>query len=203
MSNVIVSLIILVILIILCVFACIYWYDDITDSQTGAAIGEDCTLHTDCAGWGAGATDNACCNGKCTQKLVDWAGVGYCPDDCFGREGGSAGTCNSDGTVGTPLGEACTLHTDCTGWGAGATDNACCNGICKQKVAGYCNSAIGEACATAYDCAGYSLGTAPGTYCCSGKCAQKQKDWVGAYYCPSECVGTFAGQPGTCSSGST
>ena len=31
------------------------------------------------------------------------------------------------------IGQPCTFHEDCSGYGLGTTDNACCDGTCKQK----------------------------------------------------------------------
>ena len=36
----------------------------------------------------------SCCSGKCKQKLNDWAGVKYCPNECVGKFGGKKGTCD-------------------------------------------------------------------------------------------------------------
>ena len=140
------------------------------NSVPGAEIGQPCSLHTDCKGWGPGATQNACCNGKCTQKQKDWANVGYCPHECVGTFGGKPGTCGrTSSTPSTPsgppppsgprpIGSPCSLHTDCAGWGAGTTAVACCR----------------------------------------GRCTRKKKDWAGVGYCPHECVGSFGGKPGSC-----
>lgn len=44
-----------------------------------------------------------------------------------------------------------------------------------------------------------------GTWCCQadgkGMCQNKVRDWAGAYYCASDCVGKFLGSPGTCELG--
>lgn len=119
-------------------------------------IGSACTLHTDCEGWGPGATAIACCNNKCTQKMKDWAGIGYCPADCVGSPTGKPGTC---GIYSWPRekGEPCKSHTDCKGWGPGATQMACCKGKCTQKKkdwagTGYCP----------FECVG-GIGKKPGT----------------------------------------
>lgn len=116
-------------------------------------LDEACGLHTDCKDWGPGATQIACCQGKCTKKQVDWAGIGYCPNECVGRSGGQPGSCGDKTTPGTKLGGSCSAHTDCNGWGPGATQNACCNGICTKKrkdwaEVGYCP----------HECMGHPLG---------------------------------------------
>eukprot|EP01084_Bolivina_argentea_P129224 228255_1 len=80
------------------------------------ALGESCSVNTDCNNNGQGATQNACCLDVCTQKVPDWAGVGYCPHVCTGAPGASPGTC--------PLkqdGESCSIYKDCA-------DKCCING---------------------------------------------------------------------------
>ena len=57
--------------------------------------GETCNIHSDCGGWIAGTAGTlACCQGKCQKQLRDWAGIGYCPNECRGSPGGASGTCN-------------------------------------------------------------------------------------------------------------
>ena len=55
--------------------------------------GEPCKVHTDCQGWGPDTTAFACCQGTCQQKKKDWAGVGYCPNECKGGAFSPAGSC--------------------------------------------------------------------------------------------------------------
>ena len=50
-----------------------------------------------------------------------------------------------------------------------------------------CLKDLGIGCNSNDECKGNSSGTASGTGCCEGKCAQKVLDWVGAYYCQNEC----------------
>lgn len=116
--------------------------------QNPAQLGEVCTLHTDCEGYGAGSTDVACCEGKCTRKVPDWAGVGYCPSECksgpAGVPGSDSGTCQMYSWP-RSLNEPCANHTDCQGFGTGPTDVACCQGKCVKKLpdwagVGYCPS---------------------------------------------------------------
>jgi len=56
--------------------------------------GQPCDTHAACQGWvAAQAGTLACCNGTCTPLKRDWAGIGYCPDDCVGCFGCGRGTC--------------------------------------------------------------------------------------------------------------
>eukprot|EP00051_Salpingoeca_urceolata_P010284 m.125233 g.125233 ORF g.125233 m.125233 type:complete len:1039 (-) comp16648_c0_seq2:95-3211(-) len=193
-------------------------------------VGRTCVLHTDCAGWGSGATQNACCNGVCATKKRDWAGVGYCPHECRGCPAALCAT-NTCGTENWPraIGDTCTVHTDCAGYGAGATAAACCGGKCASKKkdwagVGYCPGdcygcpsdvsgcykgscgavnwprRIGETCKRHTDCSGWGAGTRDNA-CCNGRCAQKVADWAGVGYCPHECAGAFGAAGGTCYSG--
>ena len=180
-------------------------------------LGEACTAHHNCIGWGPGLNDVACCSSKCTRKIADWAKVGYCPAECVGLPGGAPGSC---GLLGFPraLGEACNLHTDCQGYGPNPTDVACCTAVnsvtsvCTAKVKdfagvgycpaecrgglfdapGTCNSglsyprALGQSCALAVECANWDSST-QATGCCSGTCQELKKDYLGAWFCSSEC----------------
>ena len=113
--------------------------------------------------------------------------------------------------LGVPAGGSCTAHTDCDGYGLGATDMACCQGICEQKKldwagVGYCafeckgcptcslgtcpKRLIGQSCNYSVDCSSGS--------CCNGICQYKRRDWANICYCPNVCVGSFAGAAGTC-----
>lgn len=152
--------IVAVIMLLVCLSSCVYLFASgglfPKIFKTPQGLGEDCTLHTDCKGWGSGPTDIACCENKCTKKMKDWAGIGYCPDECIGTPAGEKGTC---GAYHWPRikGEPCTAHTDCKGWGPGATAMACCKGKCTQKKkdwagTGYCPS----------ECVG-GIGKKPGT----------------------------------------
>lgn len=121
----------------------------ITPSPSPSAAGElggACVVHTDCKGYGAGSTDMACCEGKCTKKLPDWSGIGYCPHECTsgpaGIPGSEPGTCAINHWPRLPN-EPCASHTDCKGYGANSNDMACCQGKCTQKLkdwagTGYC-----------------------------------------------------------------
>ncbi len=58
---------------------------------------------------------------------------------------------------------------------------------------------LGESCSVPTDCANANLFVgSPGVTCCQGTCQQKKRDWANQWYCPNECVGIFAGRPGTC-----
>ena len=90
-----ISLICLILLTVMAIVS-ILCYDTVYSClNPGAGIGEACVLHTDCADWGPATTAIACCKSVCTQKQADWAGVGYCPNECVGYVGGAAGTCTS------------------------------------------------------------------------------------------------------------
>ena len=94
-------------------------------------VDEPCNLSSDCEGWGPGATATACCSGFCKTKEVDWAGIGYCPNECRGCAGCPQGSC---GNWHTPRlqGEPCALDNDCDGWSLFG-DVACCNFHCITK----------------------------------------------------------------------
>lgn len=188
--------------------------------------GESCQVHTDCIGWGPGNDDMACCNGICTRKVVDWAGIGYCPSECRGGPGELPGTCDNspdlvDGSGGSALGQTCQVHTDCEGWGPDPNDVACCQGKCTRKLkdwagVGYCPHEcrgspdgapgscgqysmreVGESCSVHTDCKGWGP-KANDIACCDGVCAPKKPDWAGVGYCPSDCRGSPGSRPGTC-----
>ena len=114
--------------------------------KKGAELGEKCTLHTDCKNWGPDATAVACCKEKCTTKKKDWAGVGYCPDECRDAPEplGKLGTCDSGNTWKRSEGQPCDTHTACNGWiAAKAGTLACCSGTCTKLKndwagVGYC-----------------------------------------------------------------
>ena len=110
-----------------------------------------------------------------------------------------------------PAGGSCIYHTDCIGYGPGATDMACCRGICEEKKldwagVGYCSfeckgcptcslgtcpkPIIGQSCNFNQDCSSGS--------CCNGKCQYKKRDWANICYCPNTCVGSAFGSSGTC-----
>ena len=57
---------------------------------------------------------------------------------------------------------------------------------------------VGQSCDMSDQCKKYGFGTAKGTSCCKGKCENKAKDWIGAYYCKHECRGAAAAPLGTC-----
>ena len=188
--------------------------------------GEPCDTHAACDGWVAGKAGTlGCCNGVCTTLLADWANVGYCPSECKDAPAPLGGPCGRGYTWPRSLGQPCDTGAACANSDVGTGPGTqCCNGICTQKVkdwagAYYCPAdckdapaplggpcgrgytwprSLGQPCDTGSACAGSDLGTGPGTQCCGGVCTQKKKDWAGAYYCPADCVGSFAGRPGTC-----
>ncbi len=87
--------------------------------------GEDCNSHANCKGWAPGQPDKlACCNGKCTKLQRDWAGVGYCPDECKDAPAPLGGRCDRGYSWPRKVGEPCdTLF-------------ACTTGLCKNGVCG-------------------------------------------------------------------
>ncbi len=188
----------------------------------GIALGQPCTVSTQCVGWGIGATDSACCDNVCTKKMRDYLGIGWCPKDCKESIGAAPGSC---GKGGQQLGQECTLPTDCAGWGAAATDNTCCAGVCTKKMqdytgigycpqeckaapnapAGSCSSTWswprkeGEPCHNSTDCAGFS-GDNSDVACCANTCAKKIRQWNGLPVCPQDCKGSPNASGNTCDS---
>jgi hypothetical protein len=181
----------------------------------GGQIGDACTLHTDCQGWGPGPRDSACCQGKCTKKQPDWAGIGYCPDVCKGWPSATNtyGTC--DQTTRCPIGY---IRADESGTAMccpskdGKTCDVPISGtnkcVLNQPSSKYrlCSTISGlyhwprlegEICVLHTDCAGYGSGKND-VACCSGVCKKKQIDWVGAGWCPEACKGWFGAPGGTC-----
>lgn len=101
----------------------------------GAEEGARCSLHEDCAGYGLGQTQMACCKGICTRKEYGW-----CPGE--GR------------AAGADLDQPCSIHEDCKGYGPSPGDVACCGGVCKKKLENnFCPfKKKGEACKVPTDC---------------------------------------------------
>uniref|UniRef100_A0A0G4GNV3 Uncharacterized protein n=1 Tax=Chromera velia CCMP2878 TaxID=1169474 RepID=A0A0G4GNV3_9ALVE len=95
--------------------------------------GEECLLHTDCAGGGLGGSVG-CCEKKCTDLQKDHMNVNWCPHECKGRPDWGPGTCSDPGKWHWPrhLGEGCGVHEDCEGGGLFASVG-CCKGTCTQK----------------------------------------------------------------------
>ena len=118
MSLIAVLIIVFVILAMIGAFGFVIWR--IVKNPLGLPepkkLGESCTLHTDCENWGPGATQNACCKGKCTQKVNGW-----CPG-----EGPNAGQ---------NIGGGCEAASDCKGWGWGIGGRGvmCCEGKCEEN----------------------------------------------------------------------
>lgn len=94
-------------------------------------VGEPCSLNTDCQNFGTSAGDNACCGGICTPVEIDFAGVGYCPNECRGCAGCPVGSCG-DWHTPREQGEPCALDPDCAGWSVFG-EVACCNFHCVTK----------------------------------------------------------------------
>ncbi len=56
--------------------------------------GEPCDTNFACAGFVAGQPNTlACCNNTCTPQKEDWAGIGYCPNECRGCPDCQPGSC--------------------------------------------------------------------------------------------------------------
>jgi hypothetical protein len=89
-----IGLIIVLILVIIIMVMIGYGIYKIISIIGPKPLGGSCTLHTDCANWGPGSDQIACCNGTCQNKKRDWAGVWYCPNECVGSFAGRPGTCN-------------------------------------------------------------------------------------------------------------
>lgn len=172
-------------------------------------VGQECNESSECAGYtfGSGVSGTACCldkidnKKKCVDKVKDNAGSWWCPSEAIRKAG----------TV--PVDELCNESSECAGYvfGKGQGNISCCKNKCTPLVkdlAGnwYCPSeatgqrGLGSPCTDSYQCAGYKAGSGPA--CCGpfGKktCTNKKLDWAGNWYCPEECVGAFAGKPGTC-----
>ena len=131
-----------------------------TSAPAGTA-GATCSLNTDCT-----CSNCVCCNGHCTSyndssyKWCTNAGVQWC------RQIDSGGYTNSQKWAGV------------TSWGS------------KNQSGGLtCEKDVGDSCSTCAACKNWDCGTGKGTQCCNGTCQDKVKDWVGAYYCKSDCVG--------------
>lgn len=211
----IIATLVLVCIILLAVGVAYYFKNQLMSffRLKGGRIGDPCTLHTDCADWGPAATDNACCQGVCTQKQADWAGVGYCPQDCKGWPSttNTYGTCNQ--TSRCPAGYIISPET---GICCPSKDGKICDDLSTKK--GWCSlndpgkpyslcSSIsglyhwprleGEICSLDTDCTGWGPGSTD-TACCSGFCRKKQVDYLGIGWCPEACKGWIGAKGGTC-----
>lgn len=178
------------------------WPAKCKKTDDSCVVGGDCANHDLVTGKGS-----QCCRGKCKVKKRDWIGAYYCPHEVVNEWGGGGG-----------IGDPCTLGTDCADHGVGTIKGtACCGGKCAQKVqdyvgAWYCPSDvlykyggndIGGPCALGTHCKGHGVGTAAGTACCDEECTEKTRDYIGAYYCPSEVKYKYGGNPlnGACELG--
>ena len=108
---------------------------------------QPCDAHSACEGWVAGQVGSlACCQGKCTRQKKDWAGMGYCPNECQDAPSplGKPGSCNSGNSWPRKEGQPCDAHSACEGWVAGQVGSlACCQGKCTRQKKdwagmGYC-----------------------------------------------------------------
>jgi hypothetical protein len=140
------ALLIIAILILVLAGAIVLGIQLIRNAFKGKPLGAACSLHTDCDGWGPGPNDVACCQNVCTRKQVDWAGVGYCPDQCQDAPSplGKPGSCGSGNSWPRKEGQPCDTSAACEGWVAGKAGTlACCQGKCQKQKAdwagvGYC-----------------------------------------------------------------
>lgn len=185
-----------------------------TNIFKGKGIGADCVNDTECGGWlGRSAM---CCNGKCTNAVLDWARIGQCPDTCQDAPSplGIPGSCKNGYTWPRSKGQPCDTHVACAGWVAGKPGRlACCNGTCQEMLEdwagigycpheckdsptakqGSCGSGLSyprkenQPCDTHAACEGWVAGKIGTLACCQGKCQKQIKDWAGVGYCPHEC----------------
>ena len=170
------------------------WPKKCKKTSQACTVGGDCANHDLITGKGS-----QCCKGVCQVKKRDWAGAYYCPHEVTNEWGGG-------GLIGDP----CTIGTDCADHGVGTIKGtACCDGKCADKTqdyvgAWYCPSdvkykyggnEIGEYCFLGTHCKGHGVGTGKGTACCDEVCAEKARDYIGAYYCPSEVKYKYGGNP--------
>jgi len=170
-------------------------------------IGDSCVESAECAGYALlkGEGQVECCgtagNKHCTKSVLGALGVMSCPEDVVKPTGSS------------PIGAECRESSECAGYvfGKGQGNISCCQNKCTPLVKDlsgtwWCpNVATGQksvdvSCVESSECQGYKDGSGPA--CCGQlgqkKCTEKQRDWVGVWYCPEECVGSFAGKRGTC-----
>ena len=98
-------------------------------------LGGTCKKFSDCKGWGTKAEDVDCCNGICTAKQKDWAGIGYCPDQCKDAPAPLGGRCDRNYSWKRLENEPCDTHFACKGWIAAKPGTlACCNKTCKKLI---------------------------------------------------------------------
>lgn len=57
---------------------------------------------------------------------------------------------------------------------------------------------LGESCVVGTDCIGYAGIAKKGNACCASKCTTLKKDYLGAYWCPSECKSGVLAKQGSC-----
>jgi hypothetical protein len=141
-------------------------------STTQLLIGAGCNFNTDCKNSGTGKGQMSCCSSKqnypfgalsvtspsghkgtCQYVSIDWAGVGYCPETCVGKSGGTAGSCWSSSSCtgciptswiqGAPVNGTCTVGADCQNYGTTVGNVGCCNGKCQTLISDYLNDKTG------------------------------------------------------------
>ena len=87
-------------------------------------VGQSCSCDEQCSG------TLSCCDGICSQKVVDYLGVtAYCPNECKAGLYCAAGTCGTEGTV--SQGFYCSCDESCAG------DMQCCYNKCQVMQIGY------------------------------------------------------------------
>lgn len=57
---------------------------------------------------------------------------------------------------------------------------------------------LGESCVVGTDCKGYAGVAERGVACCASTCTKLVKDYLGTYWCPSECKSSVFAKKGSC-----
>jgi hypothetical protein len=57
---------------------------------------------------------------------------------------------------------------------------------------------LGESCVVGTDCKGYAGVAEKGVACCASTCTKLVKDYLGTYWCPSECKSGIFAKKGSC-----
>jgi hypothetical protein len=172
--------------------------------NAGAALGESCTVATDCQGHGhlLGGIGIMCKGGVCAEPGLGEVGTPCnLNEDCkdYGTGETAAACCGykcakkikswcpgEGGNAGADIGGSCNISEDCKnyGWGVGGDGNQCWKNVCTppgpQKEGGSCNVGL--------DCEGHEAISETGLACCNNKCTEKKNFW-----CPGE--GANAGAP--------
>ena len=187
-------------------------------------VGEQCDTVLNCADNLAGTPDKTnCCNGICTIQQRDWAGVGYCPDECKDAPDPLGGRCDRGYSWPRGDGQPCDTNQACAGFAPGQNTLGCDNGTCRQQKrdwagvyynasecrdapgapTGSCNSgntwprSENQHCNLNEDCNGFRPGQ-DSLACDHNRCVRQKKDWAGVWYKPSECKGGPWSGHGSC-----